>query len=202
MVDVSYQMVLSTLQTVGLLVGIFYYVITLRNQQKNQEISLKNQEISLRNQELTLQSQELSRKAQEQALETRQAQLFMGLYDRWSDPETIKHYDEIFRWEWTDYDDFEERYGSEVNPEQYISFSFLARFFEGVGVLVKRKLTDPALVDDLMSGNVLDFWEKFGEPMIKIRQVRDNYPQYYEHVEYLYSVIKPIVESQHPELAT
>jgi hypothetical protein len=32
MVDVSYQMVLSTLQTVGLLVGIFYYIMTLRNQ--------------------------------------------------------------------------------------------------------------------------------------------------------------------------
>ena len=32
MVDVSYQMILSTLQTVGLLVGIFYYIMTLRNQ--------------------------------------------------------------------------------------------------------------------------------------------------------------------------
>ena len=31
MVDVSYQMVLSTLQTVGLLVGIFYYVMVPRN---------------------------------------------------------------------------------------------------------------------------------------------------------------------------
>jgi hypothetical protein len=83
-----------------------------------------------------------------------------------------------------------------------VSFSTIAIFFEGVGVLVKRKLVDPSLVDDLMSDMVLRFWEKFGEPMIKIRQVRDNYPQYFEHVEYLYSVIKPIVESQHPELKT
>jgi hypothetical protein len=35
MVDVSYQMVLSTLQTAGLLVGIFYYITTLRNAEKN-----------------------------------------------------------------------------------------------------------------------------------------------------------------------
>ena len=40
MVDVSYQMVLSTLQTVGLLVGIFYYVMTLRNAQKNRMIDM------------------------------------------------------------------------------------------------------------------------------------------------------------------
>ena len=59
-----------------------------------------------------------------------------------------------------------------------------------------------ALVDDLMSGHILRFWEKFGETVIKETQVRENKPQYYEYVEYLYSVIKPIVESQHPELKT
>ena len=40
MAEITYQMVLSTLQTVGLLVGIFYYVITLRNQEKTRHASL------------------------------------------------------------------------------------------------------------------------------------------------------------------
>ena len=57
MAEITYQMVLSTLQTVGLLVGIFYYVTTMRNAQKTRE--------------LTLESQELSQKAQEQSLETK-----------------------------------------------------------------------------------------------------------------------------------
>jgi len=185
MVEITYQMVLSTLQTVGLLVGIFYYITIMRNAQKTRE--------------LTLESQELTRKAQEQALETRQAQLFMYMYDRWSEPDFLTHWNEIFSWEWTDYDELIENHWSEANR---VSFSTVAIFFEGVGVLVKRNLVDISLVDDLMSGMLLSFWEKFGEPVIKIRQVRDNYPQYYEHVEYLYSVIKPIVESQHPELKT
>jgi hypothetical protein len=73
MVDVTYQMVLSTLQTAGLLVSIFYYITVLRNQQKNQEISLRNQE-------KTLESLELTRKSQEDALHTRQAQFFMDIY--------------------------------------------------------------------------------------------------------------------------
>ena len=35
MVEITYQMVLSTLQTAGLLVGISYYILTQRNQQKS-----------------------------------------------------------------------------------------------------------------------------------------------------------------------
>ena len=35
MAEITYQMILSTLQTVGLLVGIFYYITTLRNAEKN-----------------------------------------------------------------------------------------------------------------------------------------------------------------------
>ncbi len=34
MVEITYQMVLSTLQTVGILVGIFYYIMTLKNTQE------------------------------------------------------------------------------------------------------------------------------------------------------------------------
>ena len=34
MVDVSYQMVLSTIQTIALIVGIFYYITIMRNAQK------------------------------------------------------------------------------------------------------------------------------------------------------------------------
>ena len=40
MVEITYQMVLSTLQTAGLLVGIFYYIMTLRNTRENQRITL------------------------------------------------------------------------------------------------------------------------------------------------------------------
>ncbi len=40
MAEITYQMVLSTLQTVGLLVGIFYYIMTLNNTKENQRITL------------------------------------------------------------------------------------------------------------------------------------------------------------------
>ena len=40
MVEVTYQMVLSTLQTAGLLVGIFYYLISLNNQTKTRHMQI------------------------------------------------------------------------------------------------------------------------------------------------------------------
>jgi len=41
MVEITYQMILSTIQTVGILIGIFYYVMTLNYTKKNQEQTLK-----------------------------------------------------------------------------------------------------------------------------------------------------------------
>jgi hypothetical protein len=40
MVELTYQMLLSTLQTVGLLVGISYYLLTLRNQNRARQATL------------------------------------------------------------------------------------------------------------------------------------------------------------------
>ena len=59
-------MVLSTLQTVGILVGIFYYIMTIRTNQRNQDIAIRNQELTL---------------------ETRQAQLFMNIFNTFASKE-------------------------------------------------------------------------------------------------------------------
>ena len=172
MAEITYQMVLSTIQTVSLVLGIIYYLTIMRNNQKNQQMQL----------------------------ETRQAQLFMYMYDRWSGPEFMKSWYEIRLWKWTGYDDFMDKYGDKNNPDRYLAFSTVSKFFEGLGVLVKRGFVEPSLVDDLMSGFIIIFWEDFGESFIKDMRVNQNFPQAFEWVEYLYNTIKPITESQHPEL--
>jgi hypothetical protein len=57
MVEVTYQMVLSTIQTAGILVGIAYYVMNLNYTRKNQEISLRNQEQTLKTRHATIYNQ-------------------------------------------------------------------------------------------------------------------------------------------------
>ena len=82
MVEITYQMILSTIQTIALIVGIIYYITIMRNTQKTRE--------------LTLESQELTRKAQEQQLETRQAQMFMQIYNQsHNDPSFTKAINQI-----------------------------------------------------------------------------------------------------------
>ncbi len=179
MAEITYQMVLSTLQTMGLLVGIFYYVITMRNAQKTRE---------------------LAHKSQDQALETRQAQLFMYMYDRWSGQEFGESRYEIRSWDWDDPEDFWRKYGPE-NHMEYSKWNSVSGFLEGIGVLIKRGYIDPYLVDDLMSMSAISYWERFGE-VITYGRNRYNWPQLWEHCEYLYDQIKQIAEQQHPELKT
>ena len=60
MAEITYQMVLSTLQTAGLLVGIFYYITTLRNAQKNRTIDMVFQRTQTRTPEYFQNINELS----------------------------------------------------------------------------------------------------------------------------------------------
>ncbi len=174
MVEITYQMVLSTLQTVGLLVGIFYYVTTLRNAQKTRELALKSQE---------------------QALETRQAQLFMQIYQDMSSPEHYKRTNELYSMEWEDWDDYDRKYGSENNPENYaLRFSTWSRI-NGVGLLVKDGLIDVGRVHDLMRTTILWQWEKFRDIIIRTRE-EFNLGSFMEGFEFLANEMMKEVESR------
>jgi len=133
-------------------------------------------------------------------LQTRQAQLFMPIHSQFYSRDFIKAIqDIIFDYEWKDYEDFQMKYDRKANLEAYTSRMATASFFEGVGVLVKRRLIDASFVDDLMSGYIMRYWEKMN-PIVNETRLRLKWPQYGEYIEYLYNQIKPIVERQNPEL--
>ena len=168
MVAITYQTVLSTLQTAGLLVGIFYYVTTLRNAQKTRELALKNQE-------LTLQSQELTRKAQDQALETRRVQLHMQLYQEMGTTENLRIFNELINMDWEDWDDFIRKYGPDENPENWVSRYSMWNRLNGVGLLLKGGHIDVGMAHDLMRTTVLMQWEKWRDIIFRTR-VEYNMP--------------------------
>ncbi len=134
--------------------------------------------------------------------ETRQTQLFMQIFDRLNQKESRKQIGEfIYVWEWKDFDDFWDKYGPEANIDDWASLNSLNAYYEGIGVMIKRGLIDPTLVDDIMSGEIIRVWEKF-EPIAREWRRRQNWPQAFEWNEYLYNEIKAIVTQQHPELKT
>ena len=100
--------------------------------------------------------------------------------------------------DYDDYDDYLEKYGSENNPDAYFRLRSLGTYFEGVGVLVKRNLVDPNMVDDLMSGRILEYWESLGPVILESRERTGDY-EILEQVEYLYGVIKSIQDKQRIE---
>ena len=130
----------------------------------------------------------------------------MSIYAKSTDYEFRKRFTWLLmKIRWTDYDDFVSKYGEpwseEADIEVWASIRDVGNFLEGVGVLVKRRLIDPALVDDLLSGLIILMWEKFGPLILEVRK-RHKYPQFLEWFEYLYNEIKTIAVEQHPELKT
>jgi len=138
---------LATLQAVsyimgslGVFVAAVYYVLNIQNNRRNQELALK---------------------AQQQTLETRQAQLFMQLYSIYDSKDFLNDYTDVcWRHEYSDLDDWMKKYHPQKNPQAYASFMRLGRFYEGVGILVEKKLISLDLVVELMSEAILFSWDK------------------------------------------
>ncbi|HVP40526.1 MAG TPA: DUF4760 domain-containing protein [Candidatus Krumholzibacteriaceae bacterium] len=59
-------------------------------------------------------------------------------------------------------------------------------FFEGIGILLQRKLLDTRMVEDLFGGAVARAWEKVKTGVIKARK-QLNDPTIYYYFEYLYN---------------
>jgi hypothetical protein len=137
---------LVDVQTIGVVVtaasvsvAAIYYMFTLRINMKNQQLTAKSQE---------------------QTLETRQAQLFMQLYAIYESKDFLKDYTDLWRYEYTDINDWMSKYHPVKNPEAYSSFMRVGRFYEGVGILVEKKLISMDLVTELMREAILFNWDR------------------------------------------
>lgn len=134
-----------------------------------------------------------SRKAErmrETEVETRQASLFMQLYEHWSRTEFIHDLNEIIdKWEWTDYDDFKKK--GYFEPTEWAKLNSLGGFFEGLAVIVRMKLIDiNSLVSmGMWSGYIIGLWEKI-EPLVQEIRKRWNAPTMGAWIEWLANELK------------
>lgn len=153
---VSLQTMLTYLTLISVPVGVFYHIMTLRNTRKNQELQQ----------------------------ETRQAQFFMQTYQSLVTPEIQRLYGEVLEWEWTDFDDFAEKYYKKPSRRgEWISINLT---FDILGLMLKENLMDPELLFKMeqhgtRGGTVL--WYKF-EPVIREMRRRENNPDLMKHFEY------------------
>jgi len=126
---------------------------------------------------------------------TRQAQLFMQLYQNFTSQELHKNHLELLNYEWDDYDDFERKYGSDTNLESYSKRASLWLWFNGIGLLVEKGLVDPEMVYFTAGNQALWTWAKF-ESIIKEISERYNVSDAFVHYEYLVNELRKIGEKR------
>ena len=150
MVDVSYQMILSTLQTVGLLVGIYYYVMTLRNQQRNQET----------------------------IYETRQLQYLLE-WNKDKIERTysnIKQYENAMTAEWTDFSDYLKKYGPDTEHFNYRMNVW--GNYHVTGLMSRDGLIDVKSYMEYIGDGPVMMWRKYRDIIMEYRR-RFNNPVLY-----------------------
>jgi hypothetical protein len=162
MVEITYQMVLSTLQTAGLLVGISYYILSLRNQNR-----------------------------------ARKTQLYLQMINKFSEPDFIEALGKLNDLEWSTAEDFIEDWRT---PEGRMTIRTLGNWYEGLGVLVKENLLEMRVVALLVTGLVIQFWDKFIPVIDEVREALE-WPRFYIEAEYLYDQLKTYIK-EHPEIQT
>ena len=142
----------------GVIAGFSYYVLTVRNAQRTRDLTLK---------------------AQEQAVETRQLQLFMQLYEKTLAKENWTAYLEILNeWSWKDFNDFWNKYGEDNNLEAWRKLTMTCAPFEHIGLLVRDGMIEPKRVWDFYGFFLTNLWEK-------ILPVVDGYREKIGHESFL-----------------
>jgi len=162
----------------GVIGGFTYYALTVRNAQRTRELTLK---------------------AQEHTLETRQAQMFMQIYNAsHNDPSYLDAQRRCFELQIDSYEDYLQ---VQENEDDRNALGRVGMFYEGLGVLVKEGYVSIRLVALLMTGTTRMLWERLWKSWVEEGREKMNYPRYRSEAEFLYNELMRYIE-ENPELKT
>jgi hypothetical protein len=93
----------------------------------------------------------------------------------------------------TDLDDVNDIYDLDQKRLSLAEVNQVCLFYEGIGILLQRKLADTTMIEDLFGGAIARAWEKLGKPVTKARQ-QFNDPSIYWYFEYLYNEMQKTIK--------
>ena len=111
--------------------------------------------------------------------------LVIRLYSTFGEDSFQKNYHRVQRWKYNGFEEFDKI----ATDDDFAAFFRVAVFFENMGLLLKRNLAKIDLLDDLLSGPIVQSWEKL-EPIIRGYRKKNSVPQIAEWFEYLYNAMK------------
>jgi hypothetical protein len=150
MVDVTE--ISAIVAAAGVLIGVIYYILDMRNQSK-----------------------------------VRQTDLVMRLYATYSSNEFQDAWTKV-RARASDFQKFDDIY--EFDEKRGLrEINQVCLFFEGIGILLQRRLLNTRMIEDLFGGTVTRAWEALKIGVTKARK-QLNDPSIYYYFEYLYNEMK------------
>jgi len=119
----------------------------------------------------------------------RHTDLIVRLFSTYMTDEFRDALAKVWNLRFKDYEEYEKKYGFMWSSEGPVpkAVSKVNIFFNGVGVLVKRKLVDIELADHMLAVSLT--WEKV-KPIIEGARKQQNMPTYFGDFEYLYNEVK------------
>ncbi|MGD0805389.1 MAG: hypothetical protein ABSA11_15125 [Candidatus Bathyarchaeia archaeon] len=163
-------------QTIGILVtavsvtiAAVYYVMNLRVQQRNVKTTI----------------------------ETRRIGLLDSVINRASDAEGMRYLFELMRYEWSDYGDFERKYGSENNPEAAAKRYALCNTYNSIGMMIRKGLVDAVDLYDLGLTGPIYLYAKY-RPVIEEGRRRYHGKDYQRDFEFLADEVLRVMKEKDP----
>ena len=114
------------------------------------------------------------------------------------DSSTLENIIKVNSMEFSDYDDFIEKYGMDTDFSAWMDFLMVFNQFEEYGVYLKEGFLDIRFVVLLTGGMILTLRERFMD-VIREHRIRHNYPRFMIEAEYLMNNVKKYID-EHPEL--
>ena len=111
--------------------------------------------------------------------------------------EAQRRWIDLINMEWTDYDDFERKYGSDVNPDNYAKRSAVWSSCNVLGHLLKTNVVDAETFYPTGAIYALWIWEKF-KPIILEHRKRYSSSNGYDGLEFLAGEMLKIMKKHDP----
>ncbi len=148
--------------SIGVMVGVVYYIFSVRDTKKSMKTNL----------------------------ETRQAQLFIQLFSHYNTREFVEDYMIVISTEYSGLEDWYKRYfNKEGEASLFPAWIRVGRFFDGAGILVKKRLIDVELANELLRELVIQSWEAMKLWVYDSRKGTKN-EAVWRNFEYLYEEVK------------
>jgi len=164
-------------QTIGILVtaasvtvAAVYYVMTLRTQQRNMKLTL----------------------------ETRRVNLIDSITTRIVNVEGMRRYFELMNYEWKDYEDFENKYGSDNNIDSAAKRYSVWSDYNTIGTMVRNGIINIEDLYDMGQLGIVFLWAKY-RSIIEEGRKRYNGKNYLRDFEYLADEVLKYVKVNDPE---